>query len=181
MIGCPPPPSMKKTRVRAPSKTLSSRGQPPVTTTGSMPGHFGQALGEQFAAGIELVVARPVAGPAGDQDDLGRIRGRSGREREPADQSRPKLRTASRFLMIEVPLERGIGRMMAADCTNIRRGTTESRALRPAAGLADRSSSVRAAHDSHELRSARSRPAWGRGALPSGPRPGSWGTCRASS
>src|SRR5262249_35597008 len=37
-MGCPPPPSMKKTSVRAPSKTDSSLGQPPVTTTGSIPG-----------------------------------------------------------------------------------------------------------------------------------------------
>ena len=38
IIGCPPPPSMKKTSVRAPSKTDSSSGQPPATKTGSTPG-----------------------------------------------------------------------------------------------------------------------------------------------
>src|SRR5436305_4674494 len=38
MIGCPLPPSMKKISDLAPSKTDSSLGQPPVTTTGSTPG-----------------------------------------------------------------------------------------------------------------------------------------------
>src|ERR1700683_3153452 len=38
MMGCPPPPSMKKTTVRAPSNTDSSLGHPPATTTGSTPG-----------------------------------------------------------------------------------------------------------------------------------------------
>ena len=78
---------MKKTSVRAPSKTDSSLGQPPVTTTGSMPGHLRQALGQQLAAGVELVIARAVAGPAGDQDDLGRVGGLCGLATAPIDQA----------------------------------------------------------------------------------------------
>ncbi len=36
-------------------------------------GDLAEALGEQLAAGVELVLARPVAGPAGDQYDLGGV------------------------------------------------------------------------------------------------------------
>ena len=91
---------MKKTTALAPSKTDSSLGQPPATNTGSTPGTSLQALGQQLAAGVELVVARPVAGPAGDQDDLGvSAAARPGR---PAAPGRPGRRAGSRpssFLM----------------------------------------------------------------------------------
>ena len=71
IIGWPPPPSMKKTTALAPSKTLSSSGQPPATNDRVDARDLLEALDQQLAAGVELVVARPVAGPAGDQDDLG--------------------------------------------------------------------------------------------------------------
>ena len=37
-----------------------------------------QALRHELAAGVELMVARAVAGPAGDQDDLGGVGGLDG-------------------------------------------------------------------------------------------------------
>ena len=78
MIGWPPPPSMKKTTARAPSKTDSSLGQPPVHKHRLDPRHFAQALRQELAAGVEFVIARAVAGPARDQHDLGRVGGTSG-------------------------------------------------------------------------------------------------------
>ena len=63
-------------------------------------GHLGQALAQQLAAGVELVVAGSVAGMAGDQDDLGRVGG-AGRDGESAVARPRATRPTSRFLIMK--------------------------------------------------------------------------------
>ena len=70
IIGWPPPPSMKKTTALAPSKTLSSSGQPPATNTGSMPGTSFRHLTSSFVPALNSWSPGPVARLARDQDDL---------------------------------------------------------------------------------------------------------------
>ena len=78
-------------------------GQPPVDEHRLDAGDLCQALGQQLAAGVELVFAGAVAGPAGDQDDLG-VSAAAGRETFASDQARRSAREASSFLIEESPL-----------------------------------------------------------------------------
>ena len=70
--------------MRAPSKTDLVLGPAAGDDHRLDTGHLRQALGQQLAAGVELVLARAVAGLAGDQDDLGRVGGAApGRPKHP--------------------------------------------------------------------------------------------------
>ena len=83
MIGCPPPPSMKKTSVRAPSKTDSSRGQPPATTTGSTPGTSARHLASSLQPALNSWSPGPWLGRPATRTILAVSAARGGSSKRP--------------------------------------------------------------------------------------------------